>query len=235
MPPIAECVPPKNRRARSAVEADCLEQAGAAVARHVRDAHLRHHLEHTVLEGREQPSLRFVGRRPVATDLVDCGEVSDRLEGEPGTNRVGAVAEERRQHVCVPRLVALEEDRAPGAQACVDQAPVHGSGGEQRGDRGQAAAGLGVGEAYELRTTCDCCDAVVGDPLDGCAETLALAERDRNANRRQLLEPGGSEQEAGQLEHVRQRPVHVDPSPRSEQGRVPTSPLALGCGRWPGL
>ena len=43
------------------VEADRLEQARAAIARDVRDAHLGHHLEHALLEPGEQPPLRLVG------------------------------------------------------------------------------------------------------------------------------------------------------------------------------
>ena len=49
---------------------DRVEEPGAAIARDVRDPHLGHDLQHALLEGAEEPTLRLVGRGSVAADAV---------------------------------------------------------------------------------------------------------------------------------------------------------------------
>ena len=103
--------------AETPVEADRLEQPCAPVAGDVGDPHLRHDLQDAVLERAQETRLGLGGRRTVAPDLVGVGEPGDGLERETRADDVGAVADERRDHVRVPRLVGRHEERARGAEA----------------------------------------------------------------------------------------------------------------------
>ena len=141
---------PADRRRRAAeeaateppVEPDGLEQAGAAIAGDVGDAHLRHDLQDAVLEGVEKPPLRLCGRRPVAADLVDRREVGDGLQREPWADDVRAVAHEGGDHVAVPGLVARDEERAAESETAFDEPAVGCSDCEQCRNRRATACRL---------------------------------------------------------------------------------------------
>ncbi len=87
---------------------------------------------------------------------------------------VGSVAEQRRDHVRVARLVRLDEQGARRPQAPFDE-PVVGRGhGEQARDRRAVAAGERVGDADGGPACRGQVGARIGDALDGAAEALRL-------------------------------------------------------------
>ncbi len=96
--------------AQRAIEPDRLEEPSAAIAGDVRDPHLRHHLEHALLERREEPALGLAGRGPVTSHLVVGGQPSDGLERETRADRVGAVTEQARDRVRVARLAGVDDE-----------------------------------------------------------------------------------------------------------------------------
>ena len=228
-----------RRRAEEAaaeptVEPDRLEEARPAIARDVGDPELRHHLQHPVLERPEQATLRLVRRGAVAADLVRRRELRDGLEREPRADHVGAVADERRDHVRVAGLVARHDERAVRAPAALGEAHVGGRHGEERRDRGPLAARAAVAEADDRRATRDELDARVRDALDGASEPLLGRERRVHRSRFERLQPVGRDEERREDDERRQ----ADPPPRAAGGRRrasrPTSRCARGSGRSPG-
>ena len=195
--PVEADAPDAGRRtaekaaAEVAVEADGLEQARAAIARDVGDAHLGHHLQHAVLERAQQPALCLGRIGPVASDLVRGRQVRHGLQRQPRADDVRAVADQRRDHVRVARLVRLDEQRAPGAQAALDEALVRRRQREQGRDRGTCPAGRAVADADELRSFLHEPHAGVCDALDRGREELALVERGVHARRVERVQTGG--------------------------------------------
>ena len=112
-------------------EPERVEDLRAAVGGDVGDPHLGHDLQHAVLDRRAEAPLRLGRRRPVAADLVRGGERRDRLEREPRADRLGAVAEQAGDVVCLARLVGLDDERRSERRPARDQALVDGADGEQ--------------------------------------------------------------------------------------------------------
>ncbi len=206
--------------AERAVEADGVEQAGAAVARHVGDAHLGHDLQDALLERREKAPLRLVRRRPVATDAVVRSELCDRLEREPWADRVCAVAEKACDRVRVARLVRLHEERAARAEARLDQPRVHGREGEDRRHRGTLASCVPVGETEQLGACGDRGFREDDDPVEGSPEPLLTRERRIEPKGRGRLEAGRVEEEPGEYCEPRRWAVGAERvDARAEQRR----------------
>ena len=219
---VETCAAERGRRAAQvlaaerAIEPDRIEQPGAAVARDVGDAHLGHDLQDALLERGEEAALRLVGSWSIAADPVVRGELRDRLECEPRTDRVGAVAEEARDRMRVARLVRLHEQRAARAEARFDQSRMHGRESEDRGHRGTLVACVSVGEADELRARRDCRLREHDDPVEGSPEPLLTRERRVEPKGRERLEPGRVEEEPGEYREPWRRAVdaeHVDARP----------------------
>ena len=122
----------KWRADELAIEPDRLEDLGAAIAAQRRDPHLREDLEQPLVRGLEV----VLDGLLVAEVLGDEGplldELRDRLEGEVGIDRAGAVADQEREVRDLARLAGLDDDAAAGAGALADQMVVNRAGREQR-------------------------------------------------------------------------------------------------------
>ena len=205
--------------AQASVEPDRLEQAGAAVARHVGDAGLRHHLEHAVLQCMQEARLRLLGRRAIAADLVGRGQARDRLEREPRADDVRAVPDERRDHMRVAGLVARDEERARRPQAALDEPPVCGRNREQRGNRRPRPAGRAVADAHRRRAAGGEVGARVGDTLHRPRETLVGVEGRVDVRRPERREAVRRDEERGKRHERRERAVRVVRRARADERR----------------
>ena len=124
-------------------EADGVENLRAAIGLIGRDAHLGHHLEHALAD-----------RLDVALDDFLVVELlrqvalhgDQRLEGEIGVDRLGAVAGEAAEMMHLARLAGLDDEADRGAQALADQVMMHAARREQRRDRHAVGAGAAVGQ-----------------------------------------------------------------------------------------
>ena len=79
---------------RLLVQANGLEDLGAAVALDGRDAHLGHHLEHALVDRLDEVLLGGVGVHGQGCDLFLC-ELMEQLKGEVRAHRAGAIADEQ--------------------------------------------------------------------------------------------------------------------------------------------
>ena len=140
MPPMGHGVPVNAASVTSDGKPDDVEDLGARVARNVRDAHLRHDLQDTVLDHVLEAQLRFLGRWAIAAHFVLGGEVGDRLEREPRRDRLGPVAEKAREVVDLARLARLDDQRRLRPKTLRDESLVD--------DRpSQVSAGIGARSA----------------------------------------------------------------------------------------
>ena len=136
-------VPVKYLATKSDLQPDRVENLRAAIGLIGRDAHLRHHLEQSLVD-----------RLDVALDDFLIVELlrqlvlhrDERLEGEIGIDRLGAVAGEAGEMVHFARLAGFHHEADRGAQALADQMMMHGGAGEQRRDRDAVGAGAAVGQ-----------------------------------------------------------------------------------------
>ena len=181
-------------------EAERFEELRAAVRGHVGDPHLRHHLENAVLEGGAEAALRLLRRRVVAAEAVCAGECRHRLEREPGTDGVGAVAEQAGEVMAVTRLVAdhYERDERPAPRR--DEPLLDGAEGEQARNRDRRIL---VGEHEDVGSAVDERGGLRGEPPAGPVEALAGVESSREPDPAQLVQDRGVEEKALQLEQVR--------------------------------
>ena len=204
-----------RRRAEEAaaeptVEPDRLEEARPAIARDVGDPELRHHLQHPVLERPEQATLRLVRCRAVTADLVRRRELRNGLEREPRADHVGAVADERRDHVRVAGLVARHDERAAHSPAALGEPHVGGRHREERRDRGALASRRTVAEADDRRATRDELDTRVRGALDGASKPLVGRERRVHHGGFERLQPVGRDEERRKDDERRQGPLRPE-------------------------
>ena len=71
-----------------------------------------------------------------------------RLEGEIGIDRFGAVARQTREVMHLARLAGFDHQADRGAQPLAGEMMMHRRAGEQRGDRDAVGRRLAVGENY---------------------------------------------------------------------------------------
>ena len=136
-------VPVKYLATNSDFEPDRVENLCAAIGLIGGDAHLRHHLEQSLVD-----------RLDVALDDFLLVELlrqlilhrHQRLEGEIRIDRLGAVAGKAGEMMHLARLAGFDDKPDGGAQALADQMMMHGGAGEQRRDRDAVGAGAAVGE-----------------------------------------------------------------------------------------
>ena len=224
--------PDRPRRPRKSgldevtVEAERLEGLRAAVAGDVRDPELRHHLEHAVLDRLLEARLRLGRRRAVAADPVVLGQRRDRLQREPWADGLGSEAEQAREVVHLPRLVALDEQRRERAQSDLDEMVVHDRRREQ--DRHGRPLGrcVSVGDKEHPVTFTHCGLGGLRDPRAGAGESLQRVEARVDPDDGELVEGGRVEEEALELEARRllgrldeQRPTGAEQ--RRERHREP--------------
>ena len=157
-------------------EPDRVEELGAAVARHVRDPHLRHHLHDAVLDRGAKPALRLVGRRMVAADLVCGSHGGNGLEREPRADRLGPVPEQAGEVMYLARLVARDHDRGERAEADFDETVVDGPGSEKRRHRRTLGARASVRDEQNVGTGPDGRLGLGGQTPAGRLERLQGAE-----------------------------------------------------------
>ena len=123
------------------LQPDRVENLRAAIGLIGGDAHLGHHLEQSLVD-----------RLDVALDDFLVVELlrqlvlhrDQRLEGEIGVDRLGAVAGEAGEVMHLARLAGFDHEADRGAQALADQVMMHGGAGEQRRDRDAVGAGAAV-------------------------------------------------------------------------------------------
>ena len=193
----------KERVDHVAGEAEHVEQLGPAVRVEVGDAHLRHHLQHPVLDRRAVPLLCLGGGRVVAAELVRGGELGDRLEREARADRVGSEAEQAREVVCLPRLVALHDDRRVRPQSGRDEPVVHRGEREQRRDRRASLGGRAVAEQQNLTSGADALHRLGDDARTRRDEASPSAHRRVEHARVERRQRRGIEQERVQLDEPR--------------------------------
>ncbi len=124
-------------------QADGVENLRAAIGLIGRDAHLGHHLEQALVD-RLDVALDDFLLVELLRQVVLGGD--QRLEGEIGIDRFGAVAGQTREMMHFARLARFQHHADRGAQALADEMMVHGRAGEQRRDRNAVGAGLAVGQ-----------------------------------------------------------------------------------------
>ena len=115
------------------VQPHCLEDLRAAVALQCRDPHLRHHLQHALREGENMMPDGLgrvdVGHLPLADQLFDRLERQIRVDGP------GAIAEEQRHVVHLPRFARLDDQPASCSCALAHQVVMDAGGRQQTRDR----------------------------------------------------------------------------------------------------
>ena len=125
------------------LEADGVEDLGAAVGLVGGDAHLGHHLQQPLIDRLDIALLRLL-QRQLLVELRQ--QLLQRLEGEIGVDGLRTVAGEHAELVHLVRLPGLHDEAHPGAQALADQVMVHGRGGQQRRDGNAVRARRPVGQ-----------------------------------------------------------------------------------------
>ena len=157
-----------------AVEPDGVEDLRAAIGLEGADAHLGHHFE-DALGDRLDVALLRLARRQLALKLAL--ERGQRIEGEIGIDRLGAVAREEAEIVELPRLAGLDDEPQFGAQAAADKVVMHRRRGEERGHRD----GVGIERAVRQHD-----DVVAGAHrvLGGAADAVERARSCRQRPRR---------------------------------------------------
>ncbi len=173
-------VPVKYLATKSDLQADGVEDLGAAIGLVGRDAHLRHHLEQSLVDRLDVALDDFLVVE-LLRQLALHGD--QRLEGEIGIDRLGAVAGEAGEMVHLARLAGFDDQPDRGAQALADQMMMHRRAGEQRRDRNAVGAGAAVGQDDDV-------DAVAHGGLGLGGERL---DRRVHAGGAGLRGPGGVE------------------------------------------
>ena len=115
-----------------AVEADRLEDLGAGVGGHGRDAHLGHHLEHA-LAGRLHVVAAGLARRDALEQALG-DHVVDGVEGQVRVDRRRAEADEQRHVVHLAGVARLDHQADLGPRLLPHQVVVDGRGQQQRRD-----------------------------------------------------------------------------------------------------
>ncbi len=82
-------------------------------------------------------------------------EVVQRLDGEIRIDGAGAVSDEQCEVHDFARLAALDDERDLGARLLLDEPVVHGSHGEQTGDRSVGGVDSAVGDDEQRVSGCD--------------------------------------------------------------------------------
>lgn len=135
-------------------DADSLEQLRTGVGGQRRDAHLRHHFQHTLTCGFDVVVQR---RRTVdALDNTAVEHVLDRLEHQVGVDRGRAESDQRGHVVHLAGITGLDHQTHLGAGPFPNQVVVHSRNGEQRRYRSHFLVGLAVGQDDDPSAVGDC-------------------------------------------------------------------------------
>src|SRR5580704_1964168 len=123
------------------LQPDRVENLRAAIGLVGGNAHLRHHLEQTLVDRLDvalEDFLLVELLRQVALHRGEC------LEGEIRIDRLGAVAGKAGEMVHFARLAGFDDETDRGAQALADQVMMHGRAGEQRWNLNAVGASTAV-------------------------------------------------------------------------------------------
>ena len=154
-------------------QAERLEDLRAGVGGDGADAHLAHHLEHALAQALDVVAQGGVERG--AGQLAAHDEVLDRLEGEVGVDRGGAVADEQRDVVDLAGVAGLHDEADAGAGLLADEVVVHRGGEQQRRDRRHVLGGVAVGQHDDPGARRDRAGHLAAHPVERVAQRLAAA------------------------------------------------------------
>ena len=110
-------------------DADGLEQLRPGVGGHRRDAHLRHHLQHTLAGGLDVVLQRLLAVDTFQDAAVD--HVADRLERDIGVDRGGSAPDQHRHVMHLAGVAGFDDQPDLGAGALTHQMVMNGSHREQ--------------------------------------------------------------------------------------------------------
>src|SRR5450830_1198016 len=129
------------------VQADRLEDLGAAVGHIGRNAHLRHHLQQALADGfREVVDGLF--RRDVVRQRV--GQFGQGFHRQVRVHGFGTVAGQQREVVRLAGRAGFHDEAGGGTQALADQVLVDGGRGQQRRDGDAVGAHGAVGHDQDI-------------------------------------------------------------------------------------
>ena len=168
--------------------------------------------------------MSFGGGGMVSADLVRRRQGREGLERQPRADRVGAVAEEAREVMALPRLVARDDERDARADPRIDERAVDGCDGEQGRDRRSRSL---VRQEQQYGSSANRLLSFRAQPLARGRQSLVRLERRDQAQGRELLERRGKEEEALELAKAG-RPSFVE-EPRAlpeERSQTHDRPLA---------
>ncbi len=114
------------------VQADGVEDLRAAIGLVGRDAHLGHHLQQALADSLDVVLLHLAG---LERHAVLHAQLLQRLEGEVGIDRLGAVAGEAAEMMHLAHLARFDHQAGLGAQAAANQVMMHRRRHQQGGDR----------------------------------------------------------------------------------------------------
>ena len=115
-------------------EADRLEDLRTRVTGHGADAHLAHHLQHTLAGGLDVLLHGLLRVHPAEAVQVVADHVFDALEGEVRVDGAGPVAHEQCHVVHLAGITALDDQAHLRALLLADEVVVHGRSDQQRRD-----------------------------------------------------------------------------------------------------
>ena len=173
MPPTGHVRPGEVLVEQLLADADGLEQLRAGVGRQRRDAHLGHHLQHTLARGLDVVRLRRVTAD--AGDGAAVDHVLDGLERHVRVDRGGAEADQAGHVVHLAGVTRLDDEPDLGAGAVANKMVVHGRDAQQRRDRRHRLVGLTVGQHDDARAVTDGGRHLGPDVVEGLLETLPAA------------------------------------------------------------
>jgi hypothetical protein len=125
-------------------QADRLEDLRAAIALQRRDAHLRHHLQHALVQGFYVVFDRFLVCQP--GQHVPANHVAERLERQVRVHGACAVADEQRQVMHLARLAGLDDERGAIARALAHEVMMDAGGRQQARNRRELHVHAAIGQ-----------------------------------------------------------------------------------------
>ena len=131
------------------VQADSFEDLGAAVTLDRGDAHLGHDL-HDALLDRLQVVLDGLVLIEPALNVAIGDEMLERIDGEVGVDRAGAVANEQSVVVHLARVGGLDDETDLGTLLYAHQVVVEPGDGQEHWDRSVVRVHSAVGEDKDL-------------------------------------------------------------------------------------
>ena len=144
-PPILVAVPLKYLSTKSVVQADGLEDLGAAVGGDGGDAHLGHDLQDALAERVDQVADGLLGL-DARQEGAGADQVLDGLHRQVRVDGGGAVADEQGDVVHLADVAGLDQQAHLGALLGADEVVVDGRGEQQRRDRRVLGVGVPVGQ-----------------------------------------------------------------------------------------